>query len=90
MRMTPLPLAKFSFQLILVICAVFNVLFPVLRRKYPERKGVCVCEVVVHVAKCVCVLHGDAPLLSVNQQVLQLCVRIYCSLISMADLSFQS
>lgn len=73
--MTPLPLTEIYFQLILVICAVFRVLFPVLGEN-SRRERVCVCEAVVHEAKCVCVLHGVAPLLSINQKVLQLCVRI--------------
>lgn len=40
MKITPLPLTEINFQLILVICAVFCVLFPVLGENKPERKSV--------------------------------------------------
>lgn len=80
------PLTKMTLQLMLVICAVFSACSPVLQRNNQRER---VCVVVVHVDKyvCMCVLHGQDPLMSIHQKRSPPVVRAgYCSLVFMPDL----
>lgn len=81
------PPAKIALQLMLVICAVFTVYFPVLQRNIRSESNVRVWWLCmrVRVSECEGVLHGHVPLMLMNHKVLQL-----CSLVSMRDLSPQS